>query len=69
MRGIRKFVEAIQQPGGFEAVQLRVAENYFAQFGNLAQQGNTMICRDVGSVIVPAVHVIKKPEATALRSA
>jgi regulator of protease activity HflC (stomatin/prohibitin superfamily) len=41
--GIRKVPESIQQPGGFEAVQLRVADNYLTQFGKLAQQGNTMI--------------------------
>src|SRR5687768_2517547 len=36
--GIRKVAEAIQQPGGFEAVQLRVADNYLTQFGKLAQE-------------------------------
>ena len=41
--GIRKVAEAIQQPGGFEAVQLRVAENYLIEFGKLAQAGNTLI--------------------------
>ncbi len=41
--GIRKVADAMQQPGGFEAVQLRVADNYLAQFGKLAQAGNTMI--------------------------
>src|SRR5213594_1006328 len=35
--GIRKVAESIEQPGGFEAVQLRVADNYLAQFGKLAQ--------------------------------
>src|SRR5205809_7714575 len=41
--GIRKVADAIQQPGGFEAVQLRVAENYLIEFGKLAQTGNTLI--------------------------
>ena len=35
--GIRKVADAMQQPGGFEAVQLRVADNYLAQSGKLAQ--------------------------------
>ena len=35
--GIRRVAESIKLPGGFEAVQLRVAEQYVAQFGNLAQ--------------------------------
>ena len=29
--------------GGMEAVQLRVAEQYVAQFGNLAQKTNTVV--------------------------
>jgi len=62
--GIRKVAEAIQQPGGMEAVQLRVAENYLAQFGKLAREGNTMILpatlSDVGSMIALAMNVIRK---------
>ena len=62
--GIRKVAEAIQQPGGFEAVQLRVAENYLTQFGKLAQEGNTLILpatlSDVGSMISLAMNVIKQ---------
>ena len=30
-------------PGGYQAVQLRVAEQYINQFGNLAKEGNTLI--------------------------
>ena len=62
--GIRKVAEAIQQPGGFEAVQLRVAENYLTEFGKLAQTGNTLILpatlSDVGSMISLAMNVIKQ---------
>jgi len=62
--GIRKVAEAIQQPGGFEAVQLRVAENYLEQFGKLAREGNTLILpatlSDVGSMIALATNVIRK---------
>ena len=62
--GIRKVADAIQQPGGFEAVQLRVADNYLAQFGKLAQEGNTMILpatlTDVGSMISLAMNVIRR---------
>ena len=36
--GIRRVAEAIRTDGGMEAVQLRVAEQYVAQFGNLAKQ-------------------------------
>jgi regulator of protease activity HflC (stomatin/prohibitin superfamily) len=41
--GIRLVADAIQKPGGFEAVQLRVAEQYVEQFGHLAQKGNTLV--------------------------
>src|SRR6476469_1905698 len=41
--GIRRVAEAIEAPGGYEAVQLRVAEQYITQFGNLAKVGNTLI--------------------------
>src|SRR6185312_2492174 len=62
--GIRKVADAIQQPGGFEAVQLRVAENYLIEFGKLAQAGNTLISpatlSDVGSMISLAMNVIKQ---------
>src|SRR6266699_5279223 len=58
--GIRKVADAIQQPGGFEAVQLRVAENYLIEFGKLAQTGNTLILpatlSDVGSMISLAMN-------------
>jgi regulator of protease activity HflC (stomatin/prohibitin superfamily) len=41
--GIRKIAEAIQAPGGGEAVNLRVAEQYIKEFGNLAKENNTVI--------------------------
>jgi len=66
--GIKKVAQAIQAPGGYEAVQLRVADNYIEQFGNLAKTNNTMILpanlADVASVIATAMTVInKKPGA------
>ena len=61
--GIRKVAETIQGPGGLQAVQLRVAEQYITQFGNLARTGNTLILpatlSDVGSMIALAMNVIK----------
>jgi regulator of protease activity HflC (stomatin/prohibitin superfamily) len=59
--GIRQVAEAIQQPGGVEATQLRVAEQYVTQFGNLAQKNNTMIlpanAADVASMVSVAMRV------------
>src|SRR5690349_20282735 len=61
--GIRQVAEAINEPGGFEAVQLRVAEQYITQFGNLARQGTTLIIpaslTDVASMIGAAMNVIR----------
>jgi regulator of protease activity HflC (stomatin/prohibitin superfamily) len=62
--GIRKVAESIESPGGFEAVQLRVAEQYIAQFGQLAKASNTLVLpatvSDVGSMIALAMNVIGK---------
>jgi regulator of protease activity HflC (stomatin/prohibitin superfamily) len=61
--GIRRVAEAIEAPGGYEAVQLRVAEQYITQFGNLAKAGNTLIVpanlTDVASMIGAAMKVIR----------
>ena len=40
---IRKIAAAIQQPGGDQAVQLKVAEKAVDAYGNLARTNNTMI--------------------------
>jgi regulator of protease activity HflC (stomatin/prohibitin superfamily) len=41
--GLRLIAAAIQEPGGKDAVSLRVAEQYVKEFGNLAKLNNTMI--------------------------
>jgi len=62
--GIRTVATAVQMPGGFEAVQLRVAEQYVNRFGELAKAGNTMILpatlTDVGSMVALAMNVIRR---------
>ena len=62
--GIRMVAEAIHKPGGMEATQLRVAENYLVQFGALAQKTNTMILpanvSDVASMVATAMKVFKQ---------
>ena len=61
--GIRSVAEAIKLPGGQEAVQLRVAEQYIGQFGELAKKGNTIVLpanvADVGSMVALAMKLIK----------
>src|SRR2546428_1995190 len=63
--GIHKVAEAIQIPGGFEAVQLRVAEAYIRQFGELAKSGTSMIVpanvADISAMIATAMNVMKSP--------
>lgn len=61
--GLRRVAEAIQAPGGFQAVQLRVAEAYIAQFGNLAKQGTTLIIpstlSDISGMIAAAMNAVR----------
>jgi regulator of protease activity HflC (stomatin/prohibitin superfamily) len=41
--GIERIARAIEQPGGKDAVSLRIAEQYVREFGRLAQSGTTLI--------------------------
>jgi regulator of protease activity HflC (stomatin/prohibitin superfamily) len=62
--GLRKVADAINEPGGFEAVQLRVAQQYIPEFGKLAKDSNTLVlpmnAGDVASMVALATSVIKK---------
>jgi regulator of protease activity HflC (stomatin/prohibitin superfamily) len=62
--GLRKVAETIRVPGGQEAVQLRVAEQYISKFGELAKTNNTLILpatvSDVGSMIALAMSAIRQ---------
>ena len=62
--GLRKVAETIQVPGGQEAVQLRVAEQYITKFGELAKTTNTLILpatvSDVGAMIALAMSAIRQ---------
>jgi len=53
--GIERIATAINQPGGADAVSLRIAEQYVKEFGNLAKENNTLILpaelSDIGSVV------------------
>src|SRR5687768_7270647 len=40
---IGRVAEVIKMPGGYEAMQLRLAEQYIKEFGNLAKAGNSMV--------------------------
>jgi len=60
-QGIREVASAIGDKGGMEAVQLRVAEQYVAQFGLIAQKTNTIVVpanlTDVAGMIAAAMKV------------
>jgi regulator of protease activity HflC (stomatin/prohibitin superfamily) len=62
--GLRRVAETIRIPGGQEAVQLRVAEQYITKFGELAKTTNTLVLpasvSDVGSMIALAMNAIKQ---------
>jgi regulator of protease activity HflC (stomatin/prohibitin superfamily) len=60
-QGIREVAAAIRTDGGMEAVQLRVAEQYVTQFGQIARQTNTVVVpanvSDVAGMIAAAMKV------------
>jgi regulator of protease activity HflC (stomatin/prohibitin superfamily) len=62
---IRKIASAIQQPGGAEAVQLKVAEKAVDAYAQLAQKNNTMIVpgnmSEVAGLIGTAMALMRKP--------
>jgi len=64
--GIRRVAESIQMAGGFEAVQLRVAEQYIAEFGGIAKNADTVILpanvADVAGMIATALQVVKQQQ-------
>ncbi len=66
--GIRKVAESTQVQGGYEAVQLRVAEQYISEFGELAKTSNTLVLpasvSDIGSMIALAMNVIARRPGT-----
>lgn len=62
--GITEIAKSINAEGGSEAVNLRIAEQYINEFGNLAKVNNTMIIpsnlSDVAGVIATTKEVIGK---------
>jgi regulator of protease activity HflC (stomatin/prohibitin superfamily) len=62
---IRKIAQAIREPGGEQAVQLKVAEKAVDAYGHLAQKNNTMIVpgnmSEVSALIGTAMALLKGP--------
>jgi len=63
-KGIREIASSINEKGGIDAVNLRVAEQYLGEFGKLAKTNNTMIIpsnmSDVSSIIATATSVLEQ---------
>ncbi len=61
-KGIERVAKAFTSPGGMDAAQLKIAEEYLKQFGMLARENNTMIIptnlTDVAGMISTAMNVI-----------
>jgi len=63
--GTRRVAEAITLPGGFEAVQLRVADHYIEKFGQLANASDTTLIvpasvGDISGMLATAMNVIRR---------
>ena len=61
--GIREIATSINEEGGVNAVNLRIAEQYLQEFGKLAKTNNTLIIpsnlSDLAGIIATASTVIK----------
>jgi len=68
-QGIRTIAQAINQEGGVQAVNLRIAEQYLTEFGHLAKTNNSMIIpadlADIAGIIKTATSVLPHPAAKA----
>ena len=66
--GITRVAEAIRGPGGPDAVQLKVAQDYIEKFGELARSNNTMILpanvADAASMMATAMSIINQSKNT-----
>jgi regulator of protease activity HflC (stomatin/prohibitin superfamily) len=68
---IRKVAQAIREPGGEQAVQLKVAEKAVEAYSQLAQKNNTMIVpgnmSEVSGLIATAMAIINKGQTSAAK--
>jgi regulator of protease activity HflC (stomatin/prohibitin superfamily) len=62
-QAIQQVAQAIQTPGGMDAVNLKVAEKYVEAFSNVAKEGNTLILpgnlADMGGMVATAMSIVK----------
>ncbi len=65
--GLRVVSQALSQPGGQEAMKLKVAEQYVDELGKIAKEGNTIVVpanlTDLASMLALATGVLGKEGA------
>ena len=63
-QGLREVASSVTDKGGLDAMQLRIAEQYIAEFGNLAKVGNTFVVpsnlADLTSMMALATDIAKR---------
>jgi len=63
-KGLYRVAQSLVAEGGEQAMQLRVAEAYIAEFGKLAKEGNTLVVpsnlSDLSSMVALATTIAKK---------
>lgn len=68
---IRQVAAAVKEPGGTEAVNLKVAEQYVDAFAKLAKTNNTLIMpanvADIGSLVSAGMSIIKGQNNTVVK--
>lgn len=61
--GLRRVAEVVTKEGGDEAMQLRIAQQYITQFGNIAKAGNTLVIpanlADLSSMMLLATNIAR----------
>ena len=66
--GLRRVADASQTAGGLQAMQLRVAEQYVTQFGELAKRSTALVLpanmTDVAGMVATAMQAIRLSERT-----
>ena len=66
--GLRRVADATRTDGGLQAMQLRVAEQYISQFGELAKRSTALVLpanmTDVAGMVATAMQSIRLAERT-----
>ena len=65
--GLSRIAQSVSVTGGMDAMRLRIAEQYIAQFGQLAKESNTLVVpanlSDLASMLTLASTIVKGNDA------